>query len=141
MVGGRKSGKRQTGLGQVQIPHTPFTSLTTTSLPSGGVLTVSLQRFGSVPIPGRALRDTRDKHVDLRRGELGASACLRKKKLSGINKQTDRLGERRKCFYCCLPARCLYPCYVLPIHLFKSPSPHTLTACLTTFSFERSPWV
>lgn len=98
MVGGRKSGKRQTGLGQVQIPHTPFTSLTTTSLPSGGVLTVSLQRFGSIPIPGRALRDTRDKHVDLRRGELGASACLQKKKLSGINKQTDRLGEHRKCF-------------------------------------------
>lgn len=101
-MGGRKSGKScQTGLGQVQIPPTPpqpnpFTSLTTTSSPSGGVLTVSLQHFGSVPIPGRALRDTRDKHVDLQRGELGASARLQKKKLSGINKQTDRLGEHRK---------------------------------------------
>lgn len=58
--------------------------------------TVSLQRFGSVPTPGRALRDTRDEHVDLQRGELEASARLRKKKLSGINKQTDRFGEHRK---------------------------------------------
>lgn len=98
-MGGRQSGSSQTGLGQVQIslppPHSnPFTSLTTTSSPSGGVLTASLQRFGSVPIPGRALRDTRDEHVDLQRRELGASARLRKKNLSGINKQTDRLLER-----------------------------------------------
>lgn len=69
-----------------------------------GVPTVLLQRFGRVPTPGRALRDTRDdringidcEHVDLQRRELGASARLRKKKLSGINKQTDRLGEHRK---------------------------------------------
>lgn len=68
------------------------------------MLTVSLQHFGSVPTPGRALRDTRAdringidcEHVDLQRRELGASARLRKKKLSGINKQTDRLGEHRK---------------------------------------------
>lgn len=71
--------------------------------------TLSLQRFGSVPTPGRALQDTRDdningidcEHVDLQRRELGASARLwekkrKKKKLSGINKQTDRLGEHRK---------------------------------------------
>lgn len=104
-VGGRQSGNSQPGLGQVQIPPPSHsTSLTTTSSPSGGVLTVSLQRFGSVPTPGRALRDTRNdringidcEHVDLQRRELGASARLRKKKLSGINKQTDRLGEHRK---------------------------------------------
>lgn len=66
--------------------------------------TVTLQHFGSVPTPGQALQDTRDdhingidcEHVDLQRRELGASARLRKKKLSGINKQTDRLGEHRK---------------------------------------------
>lgn len=66
--------------------------------------TVSLQHFGIVPTPGQALRDTRNdrinridcEHVDLQRWELGASARLRNKKLSGINKQTDRLGEHRK---------------------------------------------
>lgn len=66
--------------------------------------TVSLQRFGSVPTPGRALRDTRDdringidcEHVDLQRRELGASACLRKKK-AVRNKQTDRqVGRTQK---------------------------------------------
>lgn len=122
---------------------TPFTSLTRTPPhpPKGGVLPASVQYFGSVPISGRAPRDTRDEYVDLQRRESGASARLRKKKLSGINKQTDRLGEHRKESHCCLPARCLYPCYILPIHLFKSPSPHTLTACLTTFSFESPLWV
>ncbi|KAI3361438.1 hypothetical protein L3Q82_013609, partial [Scortum barcoo] len=57
---------------------------------------------GSVPTPGRALRDTRNdringidcEHVDLQRRELGASARLRKKKLSGINKQTDRIYSK-----------------------------------------------
>lgn len=65
---------------------------------------VSLQRFGSVPNPGRALWDTRDgringidcEHVDLQSQELVASARLQEKKLSEINKQTDRFGERRK---------------------------------------------
>lgn len=46
-------------------------------------------------IPGWVLRDTRDEHVDLECWELGASARPRKKKLSGINKQTDRLREHR----------------------------------------------
>lgn len=66
--------------------------------------TISIQRFGVVPTPGQALRDIRDgringidcEHVDLQRWELGASARLQKKKLSRINKQTDRLGEYRK---------------------------------------------
>lgn len=112
---------------------------TTTSFPSGGVRRAHsiATAFGSAPTPGRALRGTRAgringidcKHVDLQRRELGASARLQKKKLSGINKQTDRLGEHRKSSLL-LPARCLYPCYILPIHLFKSSSSHSLTACL-----------
>lgn len=62
---------------------------------SGGPLTVSLQHFSVAFIPGWVLRDTRDEHVDLECWELGASARPRKKKLSGINKQTDRLKEHR----------------------------------------------
>lgn len=71
--------------------------------------TLSLQRFGSVPTPGRALQDTRDdningidcEHVDLQRRELGASARLwekkRKKKKAVRNKQTDRqVGRTQK---------------------------------------------
>lgn len=106
---GRKSGSSQTGLGRVQIPplahpppittSPPFTSPNTTSSPSGGgsPLTIFAATFRqrSYSWPGLCGTPATSMLIS-NAGESGASARLRKKKLSGINKQTDRLGEDRK---------------------------------------------
>lgn len=94
--------------------------------------------------PARALWDPRaaringsdGERVDLQRWQLGASARWGGKKLSGINKQAGRQVGRTQ-----INPR-LYPRYALPLHLFKSSSSHTPTACSATFCpFRAPPWV
>lgn len=80
-------------------PAPPFTSPNTTSSPSGGgsPLTIFAATFRqrSYSWPGLCGTPATSMLIS-NAGESGASARLRKKKLSGINKQTDRLGEDRK---------------------------------------------
>lgn len=103
---------------------------------SGGPLTVSLQHFGRVyswlSSAGHPQRACWSRMLGVR------SICSPTEKEAVRNKQTDRQVERTQIIPTAASQHCLFPCYILSIHLFKSPFPHSLTVHLTTYSCESS---